>query len=50
MNNHASYAVDAAYSPGDIGGVYINITPTRKILSEGKLQIDNRYLEVEATI
>ena len=50
MNNHASYAVDAAYPPGDIGGVFINITPIRKEKSESGKKIDARWLEIEATI
>lgn len=50
MNNQSSYAVDAAYPPGDIGGVYINITPKRFYPQKGKDRVDYRWLEIEATI
>lgn len=50
IDNHVSYAVDAGYPPGDIGGVYINITPTREEKQVNGKREDNRWLEIEATI
>ena len=50
VDNQSSYAVDASYPPGDIGRVYINITPMRKQVGHGKDREDNRWLEMEATI
>jgi predicted phosphodiesterase len=50
--NQKSYGVDAGYPPGDIGGVFINITPVRKhIKCKANNQDDDiRFLNIEATI
>lgn len=50
INGHSSYAVDAGYPPGDIGGVYITVTPNRIDLIKNKKRTDKRWLEIEATI
>lgn len=47
----SSYAVEALYAPGDLGGINITITPKRTITknSAGKVE-DIKWLDIEATI